>query len=206
MRIIAGTLKRRIFLGPPDEKTTRPISDRVKEALFNRLTQARAFGYGHAEQPGEDDAPPVVNALDIFAGTGTLGLESLSRGASHVVFVERDRGIRKLLEQNLRTFDLTDRATVQGVDILAADPATWVRTLPVRPFRIVTLDPPYAVSRDEQGMAKLTALAAALADVCEHGAVLTLRTEREVAGPAIAGWDGPDTRDYGTMALHMYYK
>ena len=77
MRIIAGEFKKRKLQGPPDDTTTRPIPDMVKEALFNILR-------GHPE----DGA-----VLDCFAGTGSIGLEALSRGAPRCVFVERDKKI-----------------------------------------------------------------------------------------------------------------
>jgi len=96
MRIIAGTHRRRPILGPPDEKVTRPITARVKEALFSRLVQARALPF--VEDDPEDQPGPIY-ALDIFSGTGSLGLEALSRGADHCTFVDRDRKARQLLAE-----------------------------------------------------------------------------------------------------------
>ncbi len=205
MRIIGGTHRRRPILGPLDEKTTRPITDRVKEAAFSRLIQARALPFADEPPPGEPGVPLI--ALDVFCGTGSLGLEALSRGADHCVFVDRDRTARRLLEKNLDDLDLADRATVLGVDVLAFEPPDlWVRSLPETPVRLVMLDPPYALLRDEQATSKIAALGAALADACVHGAVLMLRGETEAEAPAIEGWEGPDSRAYGAMSLHWYYR
>ena len=72
MRIIAGTHRGRTLLGPEGDDVTRPITDRVKENLFNRLHSLGVIGYGRV--------------LDVFAGTGSMGLEALSRGATHCTF------------------------------------------------------------------------------------------------------------------------
>jgi len=85
MRIIAGTHRARTFKPPRDAETTRPMPDRVKEAVFSRLNSLGML----APDPRQPDRP--WHAADAFAGTGSMGLEFLSRGAGHCVFVEADR-------------------------------------------------------------------------------------------------------------------
>src|SRR5690606_23028233 len=116
---------------PPDASTTRPITDRVKENLFNRLMALGLLGEG--------------NVLDVFSGTGTMGLEALSRGADHCAFVERDRKIRAILEDNIRTLDVADTSTILGVDALASD---LPGLLPRTPLTLIFCDPPYALTAD----------------------------------------------------------
>ena len=92
MRIIAGEFRGRKLL-PPQGQQTRPITDRVKQSLFDIL------------------APSIEGAVvfDCFAGTGSLGLEALSRGASRAVFFERDRSAVRLLQENIRALGVSDR-------------------------------------------------------------------------------------------------
>src|SRR5262245_30455429 len=140
MRVIAGSLKGRQLKSPTWEGL-RPTSDRLRETLFNVL------------------APQIAGArvLDAYAGTGAVGIEALSRGASHVVFLERDRRAAGLIEENLARCGVRSgyaiiRAPVaRGARTLAADPAFV-------PFDVILLDPPY----DERPDAALTAVAGLL--------------------------------------------
>src|SRR5438477_10186799 len=100
MRIIAGKFRGRKIL-PPEGEATRPITDRVKQSLFDILTP-RIEG---------------SRVYDCFAGTGSMGLESLSRGAASSVFFERDREALKLLRENIDELGVTQRATVIAADI-----------------------------------------------------------------------------------------
>lgn len=128
MRVIAGTAKGRRLTAPPGERT-RPTADRVKEALFSSL------------QPDLLDA----SVLDLYAGSGALGIEALSRGASHVTFVERSRRAARSLRQNLEVTDLVGRAEVIERPVLAV-----LESAPVgAPFDVVFLDPPYGIATDE---------------------------------------------------------
>ena len=95
VRIIAGEFRRRKLLASPG-LTTRPITDRVKETLFERI--------------GDELVDRKV--ADVFAGTGSLGLEALSRGAKSVVFIESDRRAFELLEQNVATLGVQDRGAL----------------------------------------------------------------------------------------------
>ena len=124
MRIVAGRHKG-LALAAPEGTTTRPTSERARQALFDMLTHGRFRGVLDGAAVG-----------DLFAGTGALGLEALSRGARDAVFVETDRAALASLRANLRKADREDEA-----EVLAAD----ATTLPPRrdPMSILFLDPPY---------------------------------------------------------------
>lgn len=125
MRVIAGALKGR-RLQSPRWAGLRPTSDRLRETLFDVL--------------GEGVVGAMV--LDGFAGTGALGLEAISRGASTVVFVERDRRAAALIAANL------DRCGVRGCGAIltGALPGAFARAAPGNRFDLILLDPPYAYS------------------------------------------------------------
>ena len=125
MRIIAGEFRRRIIKSNPGN-TTRPITDRAKESLFARMT-------------------PLLegkHVADIFAGTGSLGLEALSRGATGATFFERDPSAVKLLKENIESLDLDDCTLVWPTDILRTSfkPKGVDGILP---WGVTFFDPPY---------------------------------------------------------------
>jgi 16S rRNA (guanine966-N2)-methyltransferase len=124
MRVVAGSLGGR-RIDPPPDRRARPTGDRVREGLFNAL-----------ESRGLVDGARV---LDLFAGTGALGIEALSRGAAHTTFVERDRAMRTVLARNLESLGLQDRSTVraQSAERALAGP------LADETFDLALLDPPY---------------------------------------------------------------
>lgn len=155
MRIVAGEARGR-RLGSPEGREVRPTNDRVREAVFNALASL--------------DAIVDRSVLDLFAGTGALGLEALSRGARHATFVEQDARTRRLVTANLATTGLSDRATVMGIpaERYLADIGTTATT-----FDLALLDPPYAYE-DEQWSRLLDALPAGIALV---------ETNRELALP-----------------------
>ena len=122
MRVIAGTA-RGVPLSAPRGAATRPITDRVKETLFGIL----------------GDRVPDARALDLYAGSGAIGIEALSRGAEHVDFVERDRAAVQALRSNLVRTRLEENATVHEAAVerfLASAEGDW---------DVVVLDPPYEV-------------------------------------------------------------
>lgn len=127
-RVVAGSAGG-IRLLAPDGRDTRPTSDRVKEALFSILA-ARLEG---------------ADVLDLYAGTGQLGIEALSRGARSAAFVERDRACAALLRGNLERTRLADGAEVLA---MSADAALVRLAQDGRSFDLVLLDPPYAVAHD----------------------------------------------------------
>ncbi|MBO6514539.1 MAG: RsmD family RNA methyltransferase [Phycisphaerales bacterium] len=128
MRIISGEFRGRRLHSLPKGVETRPIPDMVKEALFNLLR-------GHFED---------VGVIDVFAGSGSVGLEAASQGASRVVCVERDRRMARTLEDNIEMLGCEDRVEVAVCDALG--PATLARC--PKPAHIVFMDPPYAMVWD----------------------------------------------------------
>jgi 16S rRNA (guanine966-N2)-methyltransferase len=132
VRIIAGTWRGR-RLAFPRGTDVRPTPDRVRETLFNWLSE-------HLES---------ARCLDLFAGTGALGLEALSRGAREVVLVERDRALAAALQTNVRTLGA-------NAEVVLADAERFLDRQPA-PFDIIFLDPPYSVPLDPI-LARLPAL------------------------------------------------
>lgn len=122
MRVIAGEFGGRSLIAPPGT-STRPTTDKVRQALFNSLTSMGVV------------ADAVV--ADLFAGSGALGIEALSRGAARCTFVERDRDALAALRQNIATLGLQERCTVVAADVMA-----WVPAM--RNVDIALIDPPYA--------------------------------------------------------------
>ena len=133
MRIIAGKWRGIRLLSPPGTQT-RPILDHVKEAVFNILGAMLA-------EPGRI---PSCRVLDLFAGTGSLGLEALSRGASFCTFVEKHRATAGRLRENLQKVKAGDLAEVRVGDVLKKSLA---QTNPRKAWELVFLDPPYDLAR-----------------------------------------------------------
>ena len=151
MRVVGGTARGRRLVAPAGDKT-RPTSDRVREAVFNALWSR-----------GVLDGARVV---DLFAGSGALGVEALSRGAAEATFVDRDAAARRAIAANLATTGLADRATVVGQPVerfLAARAAAGER-----PFDLAFCDPPYAFD----GWVDLLAARPAQLVVAESGAAI----------------------------------
>lgn len=139
MRVVAGEAGGRPLIAP-EGTNTRPTSDRVRESIFNTL-----FSLGATEGS---------RVVDLYAGSGALGIEALSRGAASCVFVEQDRNAVAVIQENLEVLGLDDRATVVQADVLQ-----WLeRQSPESPpFDLVLIDPPYA---DEPWEALLDAVSA----------------------------------------------
>jgi 16S rRNA (guanine966-N2)-methyltransferase len=131
MRIIAGTLKGR-RLESPGWEGLRPTSDKLRETLFNVLASNFAGIAG-------------ARVLDGYAGTGAVGLEAISRGASQVTFVERDRRAQQLIGANIARCGISDGYAIIGSTVLQAIDA--LRGKP--PFDLVLLDPPYDGPHDD---------------------------------------------------------
>lgn len=126
MRIVGGKFRGK-KLAVPAHQGTRPTSDRARETLFNILFHNPNLG---------SSVLLGKKVLDIFAGTGALGLEALSRGAGSVSFIENDFTALKVLRENLKTFDLP------ALQIFEED-ATHLSRSPKTPFDLIFLDPPY---------------------------------------------------------------
>lgn len=186
MRIIAGEHRGRRILPPADQRT-RPITDRVKTSLFDRLAQGgRVRG---------------ATVLDLFSGTGSMGLECLSRGARRVVFVERDREARRRLGRNLEMINGSDSARVLRADALSAG---MIDALDGESVTLLFMDPPYRMLHDKRRAVKVFEQIARLASLCAEDAVLVLRTDSHAQASAVCGWSGPEQYHYGSMTLHWY--
>ena len=122
MRIIAGQWRGRRIAAPPGD-TTRPTADRTRETLFSMLLSR----LGSFEE---------LSVADLFAGSGALGLEALSRGAASCLFVEQDAAALKALRTNIETLGAKDRCTITAGSALALGPAK-------APLDLILLDPPY---------------------------------------------------------------
>ena len=137
MRIVAGEWRGRALTAPPGV-TTRPTADRVRQALFDMLA--------HAPWAGPDCVEDAV-VLDLFAGTGGLGLEALSRGARSATFVEKDRAALAALRANIAACKATERCTVVAADVLTV--------LPRGAANLIFLDPPYGLDLVPRALARL---------------------------------------------------
>ena len=180
LRIIAGEFGGRRIKPPPGEGT-RPMLDRVREAVFATLGE-RVEG---------------ARVLDLFAGTGSLGLEALSRGASGARFVERDRAMARVLEENVAALDVGDRAQLEVGDALA--PRRWGD-----PSQdLLFLDPPYPLVREGPGRKRvLSALGHWFESFAGPGALALLHVPRY----ALAAREFPpgsevEERVYGSNAI-----
>jgi 16S rRNA (guanine966-N2)-methyltransferase len=139
MRVVGGRLRGRA-LAAPKSNVIRPTADRLRESLFNILLHA--FG------------DPVTGArvLDLFAGTGALGIEALSRGAAFALFVDDGAEARALLRENVATLGLGGTSRIFRRDATKLGPAH-----PVEPFSLTFLDPPYGKGLAEQALASARA-------------------------------------------------
>jgi 16S rRNA (guanine966-N2)-methyltransferase len=156
MRVIAGTYRSRI-LKSLKGLALRPTSDRLRETLFNVLGQA----VGGAR------------FLDLFAGTGAVGIEAISRGASDVVFIENHAPAATLIRKNLDSLGVRSGATVLGVDVLRGlEMLAASRKGRAAPFDFVFLDPPYAATEEYARVLRFLGAAAFLAPdsivIAEH--------------------------------------
>lgn len=177
MRIIAGRHRGRRLHAPAGTEV-RPTADRAREALFNVLA--------HRDLRG-DGKPILVGArvLDVFAGTGAMGLEALSRGATHATFVERDRTVLAALERNIADLDETARASIHRADALNPPPAQEQASL-------IFLDPPYG-----ENLAAPALNALAKAGWLAEGAIAVVELGRRDAFSPPAGFTPLDERVYG---------
>src|SRR3954447_11662916 len=146
MRVIAGAWRGRPIEAPAGI-ATRPTSDRTREALFSMLASRLGTFEG-------------LRVADLFAGTGALGLEALSRGAAHCTFVETDRQAIEALRRNIAKLAAGDRADVRAQSALHGVPG---------PFDLVLMDPPYTSGFGPRALA-------ALADSIAPGAWISLET------------------------------
>jgi 16S rRNA (guanine966-N2)-methyltransferase len=159
MQVIAGHLGGR-RLKAPKGTVTRPTSARVREALFAML----------------GELPAGCSVLDLFAGTGALGIEALSRGAEHAVFVERDAAVIRVLKDNLGSLGLdSGAAEVRRGDALSALQGARARK---ETYDLVFIDPPYRQARAPGADRWGPELSEALPGILERGARIVVESDR----------------------------
>ena len=167
MRVVAGELRGR-KISAPEGTTTRPTTDMAREAIFNALTSL--------------DVIVEANVLDLFAGSGALGIEALSRGAKHCTFIERDRDALASLQDNIKKLGLTDRTTVIRADAMLT--ATNVSGID-----LVMADPPYEFKNWQGLLSNITA------------PLVVAESNLEITG--LNGWESMRSKRYGRT--HVTY-
>jgi 16S rRNA (guanine966-N2)-methyltransferase len=177
LRVIGGYLSGRRFRVPPGE--VRPTSDRVRESLFGRL--------------GELDG---VRVLDLYAGSGALGIEAISRGAADATFVEQDARALKVLRTNLAELGIDSITSVVAGDVSAA-----IRRLgrAKQRFDLVLIDPPYASEEPARAFEALIG-----STILAPGAMVVLERDRRHPSPHAEGLSALDERRYGETVVARF--
>jgi 16S rRNA (guanine966-N2)-methyltransferase len=180
MRIIAGAFRSRLLLGPESDQTTRPITDRVKQSLFDIVT-------------------PLLEGTvvyDCFAGTGSMGLESLSRGATRAVFFEGDRSALVRLKKNIAALGVEGRSRVVAGDLFKY----FAGAEGVGDVGLIFLDPPYRLLREQTE--RLRDLGERLAGHLSAEGLVVFRHDA-VDKLELPGLERVETRVYGGMELEF---
>ncbi len=180
MRVISGKFKGRKLVSF-DQDHIRPTTDRVKESLFNIL------------------APFIENSLvlDLYSGTGNLGIESLSRGAAHVTFVESNIKSIKIIDKNIELLKIAD-----GIDVVKNDVLNFLREFEGDPFDIILIDPPFPsliCLKTLELVAKSKVAGSDTRIAIEH-------SKREILPEKIGRLTCIDTRNYGDKLLAFFSK
>ncbi|MFN8525402.1 MAG: RsmD family RNA methyltransferase [Chloroflexota bacterium] len=205
MRVIAGAARGRPLDAPRSEHT-RPTADKVKGAIFSML-EAEAYRRGYSPTVDADDETVYAAAacwprvLELYAGSGALSIEALSRGAAHADFVESDREARSTIAANLKRTRLDAHAQVHNLDSRRVA-STWAR-----PFDLLLLDPPY----DEPDVpvllgqiAERNVAAEGAVTVWEHAS--SLEPPAQIgASPAAPRWVHARTNTHGAAAISLYF-
>lgn len=177
MRIIAGSARSRTILAP-EGRDTRPTLDRVRENLFNILMRR----------------VPEARVLDLFAGSGALSMEALSRGAAHATLVDIDRAAICCIQQNITALRFTEETRVLPSDWKAA--VTLLKQEGAK-FDLVFLDPPYK-------MHDLTEVSKALIPLLAEDALVVVEHEVRTMPALSEGFDMIDTRKYGIVGVSFF--
>ncbi len=183
MRIIGGAFSGRALVAPRG-RDTRPTADRVRESLFNILSHRENFSFEGAR------------VIDLFAGSGALGLEALSRGAAFCLFVETDAAARGAIRENVEALGLIGSTRVhrRGADALGEKPAGVGDA-----FRLAFLDPPYAKGLCEPALAALSK-----GGWLAPGAVVVAEQGKDEAPARAEGFVEKDRRQYGAAQVGFY--
>jgi 16S rRNA (guanine(966)-N(2))-methyltransferase RsmD len=187
LRIIAGEYRSRKLLSPDDATVSRPYTDRVKETVFNLL---RGWFEG-------------ARVLDLFAGVGTMGLEAVSRGASRVVMVEKNRAIFDLLKENIAALGCEDRATAVMADAMGPAALTQIP----RPVDVIFIDPPFHMMEDERSRRRVLEQIERCRTLMGQTGFVVLRSPigSKDADFSIAGFDGPEDHRYSSEMHVLLY-
>lgn len=181
MRIVAGRFRGRAIAAPSHEGL-RPTSDRVRESVFNIL----AHGIAEFELQG-------ARVIDLFAGTGALGLEALSRGAGYCLFVEEDADARALIRTNVEAFGLAGETRIFRRDATDLGPAGNMEA-----FGLAFLDPPYGQSLGDKALQIL-----ADGKWLKAGAIAVIEERAGVPIEIPAAFDAIDARTYGDTTVRF---
>jgi 16S rRNA (guanine966-N2)-methyltransferase len=178
MRIVAGTFRGRPLVAPKGH-STRPTADRARQALFNVLA--------HADwSPGVEGA----RVIDLFAGSGALGLEAISQGAEYCLFVERDEAAVRAIRGNVAALGVGDRTRIDRRDAAALAPCAG------EPFDLAFLDPPYGQGLAEAALARLAA-----GDWLAPGALVVVERGEDDAEIVPPGFEALDSRVWGVARV-----
>lgn len=190
-RIIAGRRKGHRLQTPPGDRT-RPTTDRVREALFSVIA-SWAGTAGH----GSEESLAGLAFLDLYAGSGAVGLEAASRGAGPVLLIESDRRTARIIGDNARELDLAVQVRTGRVEDLIA-------TQPPGPYDVIFLDPPYEL--DSTALSRLLATMLEKGWINDDALVIVERSSRteDLTWPEEPAdvW----TRTYGETALHFWQR
>ena len=182
MRIVGGKFKGRALAGPSTD-ATRPTSDRVRESIFNILAHGIAdFTYEGAR------------VMDVFAGTGALGLEALSRGAKFCLFIEDGTEARGLIRRNADSCGVIGQCRIWRRDATDLGPAA-----PQSPYDLVFIDPPYARGLGEKALVSLVE-----GGWLAKGAIVVLEEAEKTIVTEVSGVNPIDSRIYGDTQLCFY--
>ncbi len=174
IRVIAGEFGGR-KLEAPDGPRTHPMGERIRNALFNKIS----------------DDIDGADVLDVFAGSGSVGIEALSRGAQSAVFIERDRIAQKAITKNIETLGLEDRAK-----LIRSSVSSWLETSEPRKYDLIFADPPY---HDVQ-----FSTVSQLLGLLKPGALMVLSHPGRSESPTEPGVVVVDNRSYGNATLTFY--
>lgn len=181
MRVVAGRFRGRALVAP-DDMSIRPTSDRVRESVFNIL----AHGV-------EDFALAGARVIDLFAGTGALGIEAVSRGAAFCLFVEEAAEARALIRRNVEALGLTGETRIFRRDATDLGPAGNME-----PYGLAFLDPPYGKGLGEKALAGLVD-----GNWLKPGAICVLEEKAGLALSLPSGLEQLDSRSWGETEVRF---
>ena len=181
MRIVGGAFRGRALAAPRDQ-SIRPTTDRARESLFNVLTHAHG------------DRLAGARVLDLFAGTGALGLEALSRGAAACVFIEESAQGRGLIRENVEAFGLQGRTK-----IFRRDATSLGEVGTMQPFDLLFADPPYGKGFGERALASARA-----GGWLKPGALCVVEEAAAAGFGPVEGFALLDERAYGETVIRLF--